>query len=321
VAAAFAITVRWVLVADLMLLFGVPLFAVCTAPGVAKTGRILGFFVFATAGIGMLLSVLGILILAASMNGTALRDVDFASVTMVVTATAVGTAFLVRIGALATAFALGLQPRGARAIAPLVVPMGVIALGAIALGSLAWSGHGVMDDGLTGVVHLIADIVHLLAAGIWVGALGSLLWRLLGADRDGAAAAHGALAGFATLGTASVALVLVSGVINSWLLVGPGNLLSLGRSLYGQLLLIKLALFGGMLALAALNRFRLTPGLGAATTPADVDSAIRRLRLSLMLETVAAMVILGLVAWLGTLEPPVSAIGQAELFTKFDCYG
>ena len=308
-AAAFAITVRWVLVADLMLLFGVPLFAVCTAPGVAKTGRTLGFFVLATAGFGMLLSVLGILILAASMSGTALRDVDLASVTMVVTATAVGTAFLVRIGALATAFALGLQLRGARAIAPLVMPMGVIALGAIALGaialgSLAWSGHGVMDDGLTGVVHLIADIVHLLAAGIWVGALGSLLWRLLGADRDRTAAAHGALAGFATLGTASVALVLVSGVINSWLLVGPGNLLSLGRSLYGQLLLIKLALFGGMLALAALNRFRLTPGLGAATTPADVDSAIRRLRLSLMLETAAAMVILGLVAWLGTLEPP-----------------
>lgn len=302
--AAFAIAVRWALVADLMLLFGVPLFTICTAPGVAKTGRILRFFIRATALTGALLSVLGILIVAATMSGTALRDVDLASVTMVVTATAVGTAFLVRTGALATAFALGLQSGGARAIAPLAMLMG-----AIALGSLAWSGHGVMDDGRTGVVHLIADIVHLLAAGIWVGALGSLLWRLFATNRDGAAAAHGALAGFATLGTASVALVLASGLVNSWLLVGPGNLLSLGGSLYGQLLLIKLALFGGMLSLAALNRFRLTPGLGTATAPADVDSAIQRLRVSLVLETLAAMVILGLVAWLGTLEPPASAIG------------
>ena len=100
--AAFAIAVRWALVADLMLLFGVPLFTICTAPGVAKTGRILRFFIRATAFTGMLLSVLGILIVAATMSGTALRDVDLASVTMVVTATAVGTAFLVRTGALAT---------------------------------------------------------------------------------------------------------------------------------------------------------------------------------------------------------------------------
>ncbi len=302
--AALAIAVRWALVADLMLLFGVPLFTICIAPGAVKSGPTLRLLIRATALIGLLLSVLGILILAATMSGSALRDVDLASVTMVVTATAVGTAFVVRIGALATAFALGVPSGGARAIAPLAM-----LAGAIALGSLAWSGHGVMDDGRTGVVHLIADIVHLLAAGIWVGALGALLWRLFATNGDGAAAARGALAGFATLGTISVALVLGSGLINAWLLVGPGKLLSLGGSLYGQLLLIKLALFGGMLALAALNRFRLTPGLATATTPAEVDSVIQRLRASLMLETLAAVVILGLVAWLGTLEPPASAIG------------
>jgi putative copper resistance protein D len=165
-----------------------------------------------------------------------------------------------------------------------------------------------MDDGRTGVIHLTADIVHLLAAGIWVGALGALLWQLLTADRDDVAASHSALAGFATFGTASVALVLVSGLINSWLLVGPANLLSLGGSLYGRLLLIKLGLFAGMLALATLNRFRLTPDLRAALTNGNVGLATQRLRLSLTLETLAAVVILGLVAWLGTLEPPVSAM-------------
>jgi putative copper resistance protein D len=165
-----------------------------------------------------------------------------------------------------------------------------------------------MDDGRTGTFHLVADIVHLLAAGIWVGALASLLWMLATAQEDSTAASHQALAGFASVGTASVALVMASGLINSWLLVGPQNLLSLGTTLYGQLLLIKLALFAGMVALAAGNRFRLTPALANARTPGDARHALQRLRLSLTLETFAAVAILGLVAWLGSLEPPVSAM-------------
>ena len=99
--------------------------------------------------------------------------------------------------------------------------------GAFALGSLVWSGHGVMDDGRTGAVHLVADITHLLAAGIWIGAIISLL-LLVATEQDGASASHTALAGFASVGTVCVALVLASGLINSWLLVGPSNLMSLG---------------------------------------------------------------------------------------------
>lgn len=301
--AALSIVVRWALVADVMLMFGVPLFAVYGfSGGVANEEPVLRVFILATTFIGILLSALGMLLLAATMSGAALTDVDLASVTMVVTATAVGTAFLVRIAAMVTAFALSLQLRK-RATASLIV-----ILGAVALGSLAWSGHGVMDDGWPGVIHLVADIVHLLAAGIWVGALGALLWRLLTAGRNHAVESHSALAGFATLGTASVAFVLVSGLINSWFLVGPANLLSLGKSLYDQLLLMKLGLFASMLALAALNRFRLTPDLASALMNGDVSIATKRLRLSLTLETLAAVTILGLVAWLGTLEPPASAM-------------
>ena len=61
-----------------------------------------------------------------------------------------------------------------------------------------------------------------------------------------------------------------------------------------------------MLALAALNRFRLTPALDLAVTPVASRHALQRLRLSLMLETLAGIAILGLVAWIGSLEPPVS---------------
>src|SRR3546814_15811165 len=43
------------------------------------------------------------------------------------------------------------------------------------LSSLAWSGHGAATEGGAGMVHLGADILHLLAAGAWVGALAALL--------------------------------------------------------------------------------------------------------------------------------------------------
>jgi len=54
-----------------------------------------------------------------------------------------------------------------------------------------------------------------------------------------------------------------------------------------------------MLALAALNRWRLTPALERGTP----QQATRHLRLSLTVETIAALAIIGLVAWLGTLDP------------------
>ena len=75
------------------------------------------------------------------------------------------------------------------------------------------------------------------------------------------------------------------------------------QTTYGRLLLAKLALFGAMLGLAAINRWRLTPALAAAGSDAGAWPAERRIRLSIMLETTAAILILVLVAWLGTLDP------------------
>ncbi|KAK0338878.1 hypothetical protein LTR94_036782, partial [Friedmanniomyces endolithicus] len=46
---------------------------------------------------------------------------------------------------------------------------------AAALATLAWNGHGAASEGSTGWLHLTADILHLLAAGLWVGALFGLL--------------------------------------------------------------------------------------------------------------------------------------------------
>jgi hypothetical protein len=72
---------------------------------------------------------------------------------------------------------------------------------------------------------------------------------------------------------------------------------------YGQLLIAKLGLFGLMLALAAANRYRLSPLLERVHVSGEHATAIAALRRSLFVETCCAFLILALVAWLGTLGP------------------
>ena len=98
---------------------------------------------------------------------------------------------------------------------------------------------------------------------------------------------------------------MLTGLVNSWFLVGLSRVGDLGTSLYGQLLIAKLVLFALMLALAAKNRFRLTPALGA-TLAGGIDPrlAFQRLRHSIVAEMLAGALLLGLVALMGTLAPP-----------------
>jgi putative copper resistance protein D len=67
-------------------------------------------------------------------------------------------------------------------------------------------------------------------------------------------------------------------------------------------------LFLVMLVLAAANRFRLVPALEAAIDAGDNRRARDAMRRSLLLEIGCAVAILALVAWLGTLEPPGTAM-------------
>jgi putative copper resistance protein D len=226
---------------------------------------------------------------------------------MLLTGSATGAAWETRMVALVVASIFALIAAGR------AVPLGTVALAAgIALATLAWTGHGAMDENATGWVHLVADILHLLAAGAWVGALLGLTLLVTRApsrvDATHLRLTHRALHGFGLVGTIMVGTIVVTGLVNGWLLVGAGNLLSLPSTRYGQLLLAKLALFGAMLGLASLNRFRLTPAFERSIAAADHRGALGTLRRSLAVEAACAITILALVAWLGTLEPPASAM-------------
>jgi putative copper resistance protein D len=177
------------------------------------------------------------------------------------------------------------------------------------LASLAFTGHGPLPGGPTGLLHEAADALHLLAAGAWLGAFAPLILTLSvagpGERADGPGAAVAALEGFSHVGAVSVAALALSGLVNVGILAGWNQLGSLTRSPYGLTLLAKLALFLAMLVLACANRWRLSPTLRAAGGCAeDSAAAVRALKVSIGLETGLGALVLAAVALLGTLEPP-----------------
>jgi putative copper resistance protein D len=257
--------------------------------------------------LGLLLSGIAIALLAAAMAGVPAWPIDREAIGMLLSGSATGAAWEVRMVALVVALIAALLA------ARRAVPLGLVMLAAgVALATLAWTGHGAMDEDATGWVHLAADILHLLSAGAWVGALlglGLLVARpATRIDAAHLALTHRALHGFGPVGTIVVGTIVVTGLVNAWLLVGVGNVATLGATLYGQLLITKLALFGAMLGLASLNRFRLTPTFERSIAAGDHARALRALRVSLAVETTCVVIIVALVGWLGTLEPPASAM-------------
>lgn len=302
------IVVRFALYLVLAALFGLSAFSLYglradeREDAIALRPWLTGFAVF-----GLLLSAFALLLMVSVMVGTPFWPVDRTAVGALLGGGAIGTAWVVRMAALAIAGGLAL------AVADRAWSLSLImTAAAVSLATLAWTGHGAMDEAAAGWIHLVADILHLVAAGAWVGALfGLLLLLARPVERVDVAhlrLTHRALHGFGGIGTVVVAVVVVTGLVNSWLLVGPDQVRGLGASLYGRLLLAKLALFVGMLALASLNRYRLTPAFEQSIARDDHRGALVSLRLSLGVETACIVVILALVAWLGTLAPPASGM-------------
>ncbi len=133
--------------------------------------------------------------------------------------------------------------------------------------AIAWTGHAASTLGGLGNLHLAADALHLVAAASWIGGLVPLVLLLVAAMRDDVAAAaslvRDATERFSTLGIVSVATLVATGVVNSWILVSSFRGLFVTE--YGQILILKLVVFALMLAFAALNRLSLTPQLAVAS--------------------------------------------------------
>jgi len=176
--------------------------------------------------------------------------------------------------------------------------------------ALAWTGHAGSTAGAMGILHLTADTLHLLAAAIWIGGLVSLVLLLSVSRNDrtdaGVSFARDATQRFSIMGVAIVVVVLATGIVNGWILVGSWH--ALIATFYGQLLILKIALFAVMLLIAAANRFWLMPRLALRSRSEPQLEVLRRLARNSMIEIVLALMIFAIVGMLGTLHPAIHGL-------------
>ncbi len=169
-------------------------------------------------------------------------------------------------------------------------------IAAIGVAAIAWQGHAGAELGSDATDHLIADATHLVAAALWVGALLPLIMALRGISD--VSQQYVVARRFSTLGVICVAALLVSGIVNTHYLVG--SVAALLGTIYGRILLLKLALVLAMLTLASINRWKLVPRLAAH----DSNAAQRIARHS-AIEVALGLGVIFIVAALGTMEPAV----------------
>lgn len=150
-----------------------------------------------------------------------------------------------------------------------------IILAGSALALQAATSHAGALGGAAGQGLMLAEALHVIAAGAWLGGLAPLL-IVLAAMPAGAAAV--AARRFFPLGLTAVSLIALTSLIQAVALVG--SLPALVGTAYGRTALFKLLLFALLLVLAALNRllFSAKPGAG--------------LRRSIMAETALAGLLL-----------------------------
>ena len=298
------IAIRFALYADVMLLVGLsafPLYSLTHAERKIAWVQQLGVLLAWLAAAGLLFSVIGLAVATAAMMDVPLTALDFSMLVSIVTETALGTAWSVRLATLVAVLAGFFILRSATAKLALS-----LAGGSVALGTLLWAGHAGATEGVIGVAHRVSDIAHMVAAALWLGGIASFCLLLFSfADRQGqnqVALVARTLDTFSLVGTAAVVIVVITGLFNRVAISGS-DVLSLVQSSYGLLLTAKVLLVGAMLALAANNRWKLTPALGRSLYSKDTSAEWRGLRISVGLEASAGALVLVLVAWLGTLSP------------------
>jgi copper transport protein len=171
--------------------------------------------------------------------------------------------------------------------------------------SPALAGHANAQDPTA--VLLPSNVAHVIAISVWIGGLAMLLFVLPAATRllslpDRGRLLAATLSRFSTIAGACVAVVLLTGIVQSFVYVRTlDNLL---HTTFGQLVLAKVVLFAGVLALGGYNRQFSVPRLNkiaaGGESPGRAGIMLRR---ALRGEVLTVVAILGLTGALANFAP------------------
>jgi copper resistance protein D len=244
---------------------------------------------FQTASVVALLASLAWLpIQAAVIGGGWTSALDCATLSALSKTTG-GTAWFVRCALALSITSVSFARPHARAARAVIA--------ALLMASLVLSGHAEMDEGARRALHIVNHILHLLSGGFWVGSLVALpaaLARL----RDPALCADAkiALRRFSSAGHIAVSLVVITGIVNTALILGrwPDDL----TSRYQLLLDAKIVLVITMASLAVINRYVFVPCLRW-----QPERAVANIRNGTFAELALSAGVLALVAIFGLMDP------------------
>ncbi len=234
-----------------------------------------------------------------SMTGLSFVDSFSASGCMtVLLETVFGHVWQFRLGVIAAALVLTVSALAGNNVPRRPAILAIWLLSVVLLVSLAWISHAAAAR--VQPIGLIGDALHLCAAGAWIGGLLPLAICLTRARVSSATAKiiPLVLGRFSTLSLCCVSVLIVSGVCNSWLLVG--SIHALFTTLYGWLLLFKLALFGMLIGFGTRNRLAIK---ATAATAQTRSVFLQQLRRNVISEICLGAAVVVIVACLGVTPP------------------
>jgi copper transport protein len=203
--------------------------------------------------------------------------------------------------------------------------LGVAALAAALVLTPALSGHAAASpDAAVGVV---VGVLHFSAVAVWFGSLMLLGTCVL--PRPDVRLLR-AVPHFSSVAFTAMVVILMTGIAQSWRQLG--SLQALGHTIYGRLLVSKVAVFLVLLAFAGASRavvrrklaaralvgaassHQPAGGLGPARLSNDADaSSISLLRRLVLAEMAIALLVLAITALLGITTPPKGNLGHPRL--------
>ena len=287
-----------------------------SAPDAARAAAIRRAFAAARTGaIGgatILLGAAALRLFAQVRTVSGEASFDPAVMSALLGGTAWGWGWLVQLAA--AVFAIGVATLGMRrpgttagwSAAEILTGPIVVALGV----SAAVSGHPIAAT--PAGVAIAADAAHLIAAGGWIGTLGYVAFAAIPATAalgpDGRPRlVRDIVATFSRLALIFASIVVVTGLASSWIQVQA--VAPLWTTLYGRVLLIKLALVVAVGAAGAYNWRVATPRLLEA-------GGVARIRLVMLTELAFAILVLAVTSVLVATPPPGEAMDAATATTE-----
>jgi len=310
-----AVLVQWWSLTAVAALLGAAVLDVVVvplAPELAAVHRRLGRWMRLCAAMVLLASLATLMIRASTMAGGR-AALAFAALPVIMTRTHFGAIWCARL--LAAVALLVVAPLGLR---PTRVARLIFALGIALTTSL--TGHAADAGAVT--VRVVADWVHVASSAMWLGGLFGLATIVLCDAADWPGHLVGVVAArFSRLAGVCLVFVVVTGIYNTWTQIPFVS--ALWMTTYGRALIAKIAVVLVVIAIGALNRFTILPGLtkhrrggvgyrifrlarflGRRRRHATAGEPRRRLALYVTAEAMLGIVVFGCTAILTESTPP-----------------